>query len=114
VVKLWVKLSPGLAGCRSGRRQSAECPGGPPILRKFSREPTATATRRRTAIFSDYPSTFSDPQSAIDHSAFMALPSDDVRLAVTLDKPISVETGDRFALREGSRTIGRGVVTSVR
>jgi elongation factor Tu len=74
---------------------------------------------RRTAIFSGYRPQFYFRTTDVTGSAQlqgseMALPGDNVRLAVTLDKPIAVETGDRFALREGSRTIGRGVVTSVR
>jgi elongation factor Tu len=43
----------------------------------------------------------------------MAFSGDNVRLEMTLDKPIAVESGNRFALREGSRTIGRVVVTSI-
>lgn len=43
----------------------------------------------------------------------MALPGDNVRMHVSLDKPIAVDCGDRFAIGEGSRTIGRGVVTGV-
>jgi hypothetical protein len=33
---------------------------------------------------------------------------------VGLDKPIALEPGSRFALREGGRTVGSGVVTRVR
>lgn len=44
----------------------------------------------------------------------MALPGNNVRMHATLDKPIAVESSDRFSLHEGSRAIGRGVVTSVR
>lgn len=45
--------------------------------------------------------------------ADMAMPGDGVCLKVTLDKPIACQNGSRFAIREGSRTIGSGVVTSI-
>ncbi|MCA9179561.1 MAG: elongation factor Tu [Planctomycetales bacterium] len=43
----------------------------------------------------------------------MALPGEGVNLAVQLQCPIAVSTGDRFAVREGGRTVGSGVVTKV-
>jgi len=41
------------------------------------------------------------------------LPGARVEVELTLDKAIAIETGVRFALREGGKTIGAGVVTSV-
>ncbi|MBX3143161.1 MAG: elongation factor Tu [Trueperaceae bacterium] len=43
----------------------------------------------------------------------MVMPGDNVELAVELIKPIAMEEGLRFAIREGGRTVGAGVVTSV-
>ncbi|WP_149495358.1 elongation factor Tu [Roseiconus lacunae] len=43
----------------------------------------------------------------------MAMPGDGVQLKVTLKQPIAVADGDRFAIREGGRTVGSGVVTRV-
>ena len=43
----------------------------------------------------------------------MAMPGDGVQLDVALQRPIAVAEGDRFAVREGGRTIGSGVVTKV-
>ncbi len=43
----------------------------------------------------------------------MALPGDGVKLGVSLQKPIALTDGDRFAIREGGRTVGSGVVTRV-
>ncbi|HLW68817.1 MAG TPA: hypothetical protein VKS79_26125 [Gemmataceae bacterium] len=34
-------------------------------------------------------------------------------MAVSLDKPIAIEAGSRFAVREGGKTVGSGVVTEV-
>jgi elongation factor Tu len=41
------------------------------------------------------------------------MPGDHMPLDVSLDKPIALETGSRFAIREGGRTVGSGVVTKV-
>ncbi|MEZ6046595.1 MAG: elongation factor Tu [Planctomycetaceae bacterium] len=43
----------------------------------------------------------------------MALPGDGVQLDITLFQPVALTHGDRFALREGGRTVGSGVVTKV-
>ncbi len=43
----------------------------------------------------------------------MALPGDSVQIQVGLEKPVAVEAGTRFAIREGGRTVGSGVVTEV-
>jgi elongation factor Tu len=43
----------------------------------------------------------------------MVAPGDNARVEVGLDKPIAIEPGSRFALREGGRTVGSGVVTRV-
>ena len=43
----------------------------------------------------------------------MALPGDGVQLKVALQQPIALQDGDRFAIREGGKTVGSGVVTRV-
>ncbi len=43
----------------------------------------------------------------------MVLPGDHTPLDVALDKPIALEAGSRFAIREGGKTVGSGVVTEV-
>jgi elongation factor Tu len=43
----------------------------------------------------------------------MVMPGDNVELDVALIKPIAMEEGLRFAIREGGRTVGAGVVTAV-
>ena len=43
----------------------------------------------------------------------MVMPGDNVELDVELIKPIAMEEGLRFAIREGGRTVGAGVVTTV-
>ena len=43
----------------------------------------------------------------------MVMPGDDVTMAVELIAPIAMEEGQRFAIREGGRTVGAGVVTKI-
>ncbi len=43
----------------------------------------------------------------------MVMPGDDVTLNIELGTPIAVEDGLRFAIREGGRTVGAGVVTKI-
>ena len=43
----------------------------------------------------------------------MVMPGDNVNLDVELIMPIAMEEGLRFAIREGGRTVGAGVVTQV-
>ncbi len=43
----------------------------------------------------------------------MAMPGDNVALDVELHKPIALEKQVRFAIREGGRTVGSGVVTEI-
>ena len=43
----------------------------------------------------------------------MCMPGDNVLMNVELITPIAIEEGLRFAIREGGRTVGSGVVTSI-
>jgi len=43
----------------------------------------------------------------------MVMPGDNIRMAVELITPVAIEQGSRFAIREGGRTVGAGVVTKV-
>ena len=43
----------------------------------------------------------------------MILPGDNVQMRVELITPVALEEGSRFAIREGGRTVGAGVVTKV-
>ncbi|MGB2498833.1 MAG: elongation factor Tu [Mariniblastus sp.] len=45
--------------------------------------------------------------------AEMCMPGDNVKISVELQKPIAMDDGVRFAIREGGRTVGSGVVTSI-
>ncbi|MDR8394496.1 elongation factor Tu, partial [Aliifodinibius sp. S!AR15-10] len=40
-------------------------------------------------------------------------PGDNVSMTVTLIQPVAMEEGLRFAIREGGRTVGAGVVSEI-
>ena len=43
----------------------------------------------------------------------MVMPGDNVEMAVELIQPVAMDEGLRFAIREGSRTVGAGRVTKI-
>ncbi len=43
----------------------------------------------------------------------MCMPGDNIRMEIELITPIAIEAGLRFAIREGGRTVGSGVVTAI-
>jgi elongation factor Tu len=45
--------------------------------------------------------------------AEMCMPGDNAKLTVELMKPIAMDDGVRFAIREGGKTVGSGVVTKI-
>jgi len=43
----------------------------------------------------------------------MVMPGDNIKMTITLNKEIAIEQGLRFAIREGGRTVGSGVVSQI-
>ena len=79
---------------------------------------------RHTPFFSGYRPQFyvrtTDVTGTIDAftaddgtTAEMVMPGDRIKMTVTLINPIAIEQGMRFAIREGGRTIGAGVVAKI-
>ncbi len=73
---------------------------------------------RHTPFFSGYRPQFyfrtTDVTGTADLvGAEMCMPGDNVKLLVELHKPIAMDDGVRFAIREGGRTVGSGVVTTI-
>ncbi len=74
---------------------------------------------RQTPFFSGYRPQFYFRTTDVTGSvkllggAEMCMPGDNVKLEVELGKPIAMDEGSRFAIREGGRTVGSGVVTKV-
>jgi len=73
---------------------------------------------RHTPFFSGYRPQFyfrtTDVTGTADLiGAEMCMPGDNVRLVVTLQKTVAIDEGVRFAIREGGKTVGSGVVTKI-
>jgi elongation factor Tu len=74
---------------------------------------------RHTPFFSNYRPQFyfrtTDVTGAIKlpEGKEMVMPGDNVTIEVTLIAPIAMEEGLRFAIREGGRTVGAGVVAKI-
>ena len=43
----------------------------------------------------------------------MVMPGDNIKMEIKLITPIAIEKGLRFAIREGGRTVGSGVVSEI-
>ena len=43
----------------------------------------------------------------------MVMPGDNIKMDIELITPIAIEKGLRFAIREGGRTVGSGVVANI-
>jgi len=50
---------------------------------------------------------------SLPDGAEMVMPGDNVEMGVELITPIALEIGQRFAIREGGRTVGAGAITSI-
>jgi elongation factor Tu len=74
---------------------------------------------RHTPFFSNYRPQFyfrtTDVTGSIKlpEGTEMVMPGDNITMEVTLISPIAMEQGLRFAIREGGRTVGAGVVASI-
>ena len=74
---------------------------------------------RHTPFFNNYRPQFyfrtTDVTGACDlpEGTEMVMPGDNVKMTVTLINPIAMEEGLRFAIREGGRTVGAGVVSKI-
>jgi elongation factor Tu len=74
---------------------------------------------RHTPFFPGYRPQFyirtTDVTGAIElpEGAEMVMPGDNVEMGVELITPVACEEGLRFAIREGGRTVGAGVVTRI-
>ena len=79
---------------------------------------------RHTSFFAGYRPQFSvrttdvtgkiDSFTADDNSEIkMVMPGDRIRMNVTLIQPVAIEKGMRFAIREGGRTVGAGVISKI-
>ncbi len=74
---------------------------------------------RHTPFFKNYRPQFyfrtTDVTGSVEDlaGAEMVMPGDNVKMKITLLAPIAMEEGLRFAIREGGRTVGAGVITAI-
>jgi elongation factor Tu len=74
---------------------------------------------RHTPFFNNYRPQFyfrtTDITGAVElpEGVEMVMPGDNVKMTVTMINPIAMEEGLRFAIREGGRTVGAGVVSKI-
>ena len=74
---------------------------------------------RHTPFFNGYRPQFyfrtTDVTGAVDlpQGTEMVMPGDNIKMTITLINPIAMADGLRFAIREGGRTVGAGVVSKV-
>ena len=72
---------------------------------------------RHTAFFNNYRPQFfvrtTDVTGKINFAGEMVMPGDHTTMKVELIKPVALEEGLRFAIREGGRTVGSGTITKI-
>ena len=104
------------------RGQVLSCPGSITPHTGFTGEVyvlTKEEGGRHTPFFSNYKPQFyfrtTDVTGSIElpKGIEMVMPGDNVQMDVTLMVPIAMEEGLHFAIREGGRTVGAGVVTKI-
>ncbi len=97
-------------------------PGTVPTAMKFEAQVyvlTKDEGGRHTAFFNHYRPQFfirtTDVTGSIELPAGveMVMPGDHVTITVELIKPVAIEEGLRFAIREGGRTVGSGAVSKI-
>ena len=74
---------------------------------------------RHTPFFNGYRPQFyfrtTDITASVDlpEGVEMVMPGDNVKMNVTLGSAIALDEGTRFAIREGGRTVGAGVIAKI-
>lgn len=103
------------------RGQVISKPGSITPHHKFEAEVYCLAKEeggRHTPFFSNYRPQFyfrtTDVTGTVElQGAEMCMPGDNVKVLVEMHKPVAMDDGVRFAIREGGKTVGSGVVTKV-
>ena len=104
------------------RGQVLAAPGSIKPFKKFKAEAyvlTKEEGGRHTPFFSNYRPQFyfrtTDVTGSVElpSGTEMVMPGDNITMTVELIQPIAMDEGLRFAIREGGRTVGAGVVTSI-
>ena len=104
------------------RGQVLSAPGSIKPFKKFKAEAyvlTKEEGGRHTPFFSNYRPQFyfrtTDVTGSVElpSGTEMVMPGDNIAMTVELIQPIAMDEGLRFAIREGGRTVGAGVVSNI-
>ena len=104
------------------RGQVLSAPGSIKPFKKFKAEAyvlTKEEGGRHTPFFSNYRPQFyfrtTDVTGSVElpSGTEMVMPGDNIAMTVELIQPIAMDEGLRFAIRDGGRTVGAGVVSSI-
>jgi elongation factor Tu len=104
------------------RGQVLSCPGAATPHRSFRAEVyvlTKDEGGRHAPFFGNYRPQFyfrtADVTGTVElgHGIDMVMPGDNAELTIELNKAIALEERSRFAIREGNRTVGAGIVTQI-
>ena len=66
-----------------------------------------------TDVIIDEAANLSWPDDIADKDSKMVMPGDNVEMICEIHNPLAVESGQRFNIREGGRTVATGLVTQV-
>jgi len=114
-----------LRGIKSDQLQRGQVIAAPKTIRprlKFKGEVYILSKEeggRHTPFFEGYQPQFFFRTSnvtgkiGLPHGSEMVMPGDNAEVLVDLDKAVAVDVGSHFAIREGGRTVGSGVITEV-
>jgi elongation factor Tu len=103
-----------VARCWPSRARSSRTPSS-----RRSVRPVEGRGGRHTPFFNGYRPQFYfrttdvTGAAALPEGVEMVMPGDNVKMTVKLINPIAMEEGLRFAIREGGRTVGAGVVSKI-
>jgi elongation factor Tu len=61
----------------------------------------------------DEPCSLHWPEGTEDADSKMVMPGDNVEMVCEIGQPIALESGQRFNIREGGRTVATGLVTQI-
>lgn len=64
-------------------------------------------------LFSDEAAALTWPEGTEDADSKMVMPGDNVEMVCQIHKPLAIEQGQRFNIREGGRTVATGLITRI-
>lgn len=67
----------------------------------------------RLTLFLDEAAAIHWPEGTEDADSKMVMPGDNVEMVCELHRPLAVEQGQRFNIREGGRTVATGLITRI-